>query len=316
MTGELQLNAGTVHKVPFDLAGNKPGCRMYGLFELHKVDGNFHVAFGKIAEAKREGRPVVSATQQQTVGHTHRFTVQEMKRFNASHTVNHVCFGDARRPLAIEHPKLKLPFQGSAQELQDIISSWDPFASAPRQPMDGEQHRVPDGYDAAKFWYMMQVVPVRRVWADGTVQDDYEYTYQMQATPINYGPRFTQPGVFFRYHISPYIVVHTQEERSLYQLIARCLAVFCGAFAICGSLASATGAYIDRVRRPHTRFEATTQAFGKAPSALAASYPHEKGDPAGDDDYDSSAYMYDGAQQAVYSLTGTTSARRTAHATP
>lgn len=231
VTGELQLNAGRLVREPYTGPGHgrRGGCRAYGRFELHRVDGDFHVAFGRVATAAPHAAQTISATQAETLGHYHHFTQSELWSFNASHTVNHLQFGDARHPLRLQ-PR-------PANTTTD--PAWAPFADSARQPLDGETHTVPHGADSARFWYLVKVVPVRVVQRSGAVDETYEYTYLRHVEPVKYGPTFRQPGLFFKYTISPYVVVRTPVAPSLYHTVASCLAIVGGMRALALLLASA-----------------------------------------------------------------------------
>lgn len=215
VTGELQLNAGRLAREPYTGAGSAPrgGCRAHGRFVLHRVDGEFHVAFGRVASAPRAApAPALSATQAEALGHRHHFTPRELWRFNATHTVNRLAFGDAQHPLCDRpHP-----------------------ACAP-QPLDGVGDAVPRGADSARFWYLVRIVPVRRMRrGGGAVADEtYEYTFLRHVEPVTYGPTFRQPGLFFKYTISPYVVVRTPIAPSLHHTVASCLAILGGMRALC-----------------------------------------------------------------------------------
>jgi hypothetical protein len=49
--------------------------------EIFKIQGEFHIAFGRKAEAVNDN-------------HIHRFNIQELLMFNASHVINRLSFGD------------------------------------------------------------------------------------------------------------------------------------------------------------------------------------------------------------------------------
>ena len=245
VTGELQLNAGQLVREPFTGPGRgrRGGCRAHGRFVLHRVDGDFHVAFGRVATAAAHAAQTVSATQAETLAHRHHFTPSELWSFNVSHTVNHLHFSDAQHP----------------------------SARAARQPLDGETHAVPRGADSARFWYLVKVVPVRRVQPSGAAATDtYEYTYARLVQPVTYGPTFTQPGLFFKYTISPYVVVHTPVAPSLAHTVASCLAVVGGMRALCLLLASAVAAK-HPLPRPSSSRCSSSRIGDPAPSSSSSS---------------------------------------------
>lgn len=56
------------------------GCRVKGFMNVNKVAGNFHIAHGE--SIVRDGR------------HIHQFIPLEAPKFNVSHTINSISFGD------------------------------------------------------------------------------------------------------------------------------------------------------------------------------------------------------------------------------
>jgi endoplasmic reticulum-Golgi intermediate compartment protein 3 len=56
------------------------GCRVSGFMKVNKVAGNFHIAHGE--SIVRDGR------------HIHQFIPSEAPKFNISHTIHSISFGD------------------------------------------------------------------------------------------------------------------------------------------------------------------------------------------------------------------------------
>ena len=174
VTGELQLNAAKKFvKEPLSVKGRAtPGCRMYGMMEAHRVDGEFHIAFGKIAALSRTGTDQITATQKQAMGHIHRFTYDEMISFNASHVIRHLQFGDATAAPIIFHKRVPHEKTGKGRTEK---AAFRPFHGNPAQPLNGKKHVVPK--NAARFVYHIKVVPVLTYHRDGSLSKTYEYTY-------------------------------------------------------------------------------------------------------------------------------------------
>lgn len=93
VTGELQLKV--EDKIAFQPVGRNgaSGCRLVGTMYPHKVNGEFHVAFGKVAVLPRTTGNKMTGNQKQVVGHTHRFSFAEMKWFDPSHIIDRLSFG-------------------------------------------------------------------------------------------------------------------------------------------------------------------------------------------------------------------------------
>jgi len=211
VTGELQL--GAENKFLRETVGN--GCRMYGSFEMHRVNGEFHFAFGRMSQEYRDAQSFLSATQRQAVGHVHLFMPNELKSFNASHTVNHLEFANK-----IEVSKLlRLGMHGLLRN--------KPFKATNNPYVDSMKHMYstsPQG----RTVYLLKVIPVELHYSNGDVEQKYEYTVNTQHIPIEIGPRFYQPGVFFRYELSPYTVIRKQLAPPFSHTLVSCLSIIAG----------------------------------------------------------------------------------------
>jgi hypothetical protein len=82
LAGDQQLEVTeNIQKTPLPVKG----CRIHGFLLTSKVQGEFHVAFGRLA---------VAADNSQSQ-HIHRFNMREIDQFNASHIINKLSFGDS-----------------------------------------------------------------------------------------------------------------------------------------------------------------------------------------------------------------------------
>jgi len=82
-TGEQQLEVQKdIKKDHIKGINNKFGCHLTGFVKATKVKGEFHIAFGRHAQATTEEN------------HMHRFTMQELWTFNCSHKINKFWFGE------------------------------------------------------------------------------------------------------------------------------------------------------------------------------------------------------------------------------
>ena len=231
VTGEMQLAADRemIKKPEGD------GCNIHGLLELHRVDGEFHVAFGRISVASERHSQIITATQKQAIGHIHVYTTAEIRWFNASHIVRHIQFGDVRAPISY-HPS-------------SFLSS--PFAGAPKQPLDGEAHYVLK--DHMRYLYLIKLVPVEYRTRDGRVTGhSYQYTYTLQETQVVLdrpnGPQ-RQPGVFFRFSLSPYTVVMESTSEPLSHVLASIVSIIGGVATISAAFARFTEKLVDKSKK-------------------------------------------------------------------
>lgn len=259
VTGELQL--GAERQFQREAAG-RGGCRMYGAFAMHRVNGEFHVAFGRMSQQARDTHAYLSATQRQAVGHVHLFTPAELHVFNASHTVNHLAFSDTA-PAA-------RGLRGGLRPLFGIR----PFAFAEPAPADGAAHTFAQSQQGRSV-YLLKVVPVELRYSSGRRIRSYDYTYSVQHTPITVGPRFSQPGVFFRYELSPYTVVRQQVAPHLGHTLASCAAIVAGMLLLTRVLSTYLANILDFISCGHIKIAPPAAAAVPpvVPTAAAAPLP-------------------------------------------
>lgn len=244
VTGELQL--GAERQVQREVAG-RTGCRMYGAFAMHRVNGEFHVAFGRMSQQARDVHAYLSATQRQAVGHVHLFTPAELGVFNASHVVNHLAFSDAAP---------------AVRTLRTGLLGRRAFASAVGHgAADGAAHTFAQSQQGRSV-YLLKVVPVEHRYSSGRRTRSYEYTYSVQHTPITVGPRFSQPGVFFRYELSPYTVVRQQVAPHLGHTLASCAAIVAGMLLLTRVLSTYLANILDFISCGHIRLPTADYAGG------------------------------------------------------
>ena len=242
ITGELQLGADSqIEKTP---RGAGKGCRLHGGLEVHNVDGEFHVAFGRMAKPSQGQTRFITPTMSHVTGHVHQFTREELGFFNASHKITALMFGFARDAVTARRAGdggLFAALQGKE-----------------RSPLQGESHIVT--HDTARFVYFLKIVPTIRQYADGRVTYSYEYSHRLQAEEVVIGPTFRQPGIYFKFEVSPYIVTYTQMKRSFSHLVASCAAIIGGVYTVSGILAQFIASTHDRQKAHKAKQEADSMA--------------------------------------------------------
>ena len=210
---------------------------MSGTLKAHRVDGEFHIAFGRIAKASPRSFDSITATQRQVTGHMHQFTPYEMMVFNASHTINHISYGEPQKT------DLFSRLLSVKKALQSLYGS--EFFASGEHPMDGTEYIVKK--DSARIMYFIKVVPTTYVHSDGKVVESYQISHKVQYTPIVYGPVFKQPGIFFRYELSPYHVTSVQKTTTFAHMFSSCCAIVGGVFVVLGFVSNAVGFIIDLI---------------------------------------------------------------------
>jgi len=182
------------------------GCTIYGFLEISKVQGEFHIAFGRKAEATTTPKGTVS------VSHIHRFTYQEIFTFNSSHIINRLSFGE--------------DFPGVVQ------------------PLDNVKKIVESG--SGRYQYFIQVVPTIYKYSNG--KELYTNQFSVTENTIIVDPTassFKQPGIFFKYELSPYCVRYTEQQKSFSHFLTQCCAIIGGIFVVTGMISSVVW-YLER----------------------------------------------------------------------
>jgi hypothetical protein len=187
-----------IEQCVYEMSLSYPGCNMYGAMEVNKVAGNFHFAPGRSFSQEHETR----------VHHIHEFNPVLIGRFNASHIIHELSFGEK-----IPHVKY---------------------------PLDMSQHIVPTG--TSLFKYFIKIVPTAYKRGGGPfsfVTESYQYSFTKHRVDFNPAETIMLPGVFFVYDLSPIkIHYHDTGEPFLHFIVSMC-AVIGGVFVV--------SSYIDRL---------------------------------------------------------------------
>lgn len=208
---------------------------MSGTLKTHRVDGEFHIAFGRIAKASPRSFDSITATQRQVTGHMHQFSPYEMMVFNASHTINHISYGEPQKNDILSRI---LSVKKAIGSLYGGL-----FFDSSEHPMDGTEYIVKN--DSARIMYFIKVVPTTFIHSDGKVVESYQISHKVQYTPIVYGPVFKQPGIFFRYELSPYHVTSVEKGTSFTHMFSSCCAIVGGVFVVLGFVTDVVNFLID-----------------------------------------------------------------------
>ncbi|KAJ3116014.1 hypothetical protein HDU96_010662 [Phlyctochytrium bullatum] len=162
------------------------GCNMYGQIQVNKVAGNFHFAPGK-------------SFQQGSV-HVHDlFSYQSGEKFDFSHTVNSLSFG----------------------QKMDFIN-----------PLDNVTKSVNNG--AYMFQYFIKVVSTKYKYRNGTVVNTNQIAVTEHERDIRDGKMGGLPGVFFNFDISPMLVTYTEFKKPFSHFLTDVCAIVGGVFTVAG----------------------------------------------------------------------------------
>ena len=159
------------------------GCRVSGFMMVNKVAGNFHIAMGE--------------THARGAGHIHQFNPGAISRFNVTHTIHTLSFGE--------------PFPGQQNPLDKTIQT----------PKEG----------AGVYMYYIKVVPTVFIPRRGqnVTTNQYSVTTQYRPAIIDGMRQNVLPGLFFVYDFSPFMVtVNDMKTTSFWQLLTSLCAILGG----------------------------------------------------------------------------------------
>eukprot|EP00270_Netrium_digitus_P000141 TRINITY_DN10159_c0_g1_i1.p1 TRINITY_DN10159_c0_g1~~TRINITY_DN10159_c0_g1_i1.p1 ORF type:complete len:388 (-),score=64.41 TRINITY_DN10159_c0_g1_i1:208-1371(-) len=162
------------------------GCNVYGFLEVNKVAGNFHFAPGK--------------SFQQANMHVHDLLPFENIKFNVSHVINYLSFGE-------KYPGLVNPLDGV---------SWT---------QDGP---------VGMYQYFVKVVPTIYTPIHGKVISTNQFSVTEHFRPSEGGLGRSLPGVFIFYDLSPIKVRFTEERKSFLHFLTNVCAIIGGLFTVTG----------------------------------------------------------------------------------
>jgi len=201
VAGEEQLEVGdNIEKRQLPVIG----CRVFGHLQTSKVQGEFHVAFGRLAVSTGEN-----------VGHKHQFSMRELDRFNASHIINKLSFG---------------------QNIPGVT-----------HPLDGHSKIVTQ--KSGRFQYFLKVVPASFANRYGYITDSNQFSYSLQEEEVDTHARtFRQPGIFFKYDIAPYRVTYREDKKYFSNFLTQLCAILGGVYVVAGLISS--GIFYVR-KKPH-----------------------------------------------------------------
>ncbi|ESO99176.1 hypothetical protein LOTGIDRAFT_142052 [Lottia gigantea] len=167
------------------------GCKVYGYLEVNKVAGNFHFAPGK-------------SFQQHHV-HVHDLQAFAGQKFNLSHRINHLSFGE-------EYPGLVNPL--------DSLN------------IKAEEEQM-------MFQYFVKIVPTTYTNLRGKTVYTNQFSVTKHSKTVGGGMGETGlPGVFFMYELSPMMVKYTEKQRSFMHFLTGVCAIIGGIFTVAGLIDS------------------------------------------------------------------------------
>eukprot|EP01065_Artemidia_motanka_P038126 TRINITY_DN46996_c0_g1_i1.p1 TRINITY_DN46996_c0_g1~~TRINITY_DN46996_c0_g1_i1.p1 ORF type:complete len:458 (+),score=133.80 TRINITY_DN46996_c0_g1_i1:56-1429(+) len=228
--GLKRPSPGDVEQCVYEASRRNPGCNMAGVLVTSKVKGNFHFSPGRSVAL---GRKLV-----------HLFNPVAAMRYNISHTVHHLSFGDR-----------------SVRRFSEL--------GTVEYPLDGHTFTVSGGIAVRK--YLIKVIPVFYTTTDviddaaglemdapasshRTVGEDsveegasYEFSPRYDTRLLPLGQRGASPGLFFVYDFHPMTITHVFKRPPVTQFLLGLCKIGGGVFVVTGFLDKAVSLVLGRV---------------------------------------------------------------------
>ena len=134
--------------------------------------------------------------------------MSDIPRFNASHTIHHLSFG-----------------QGFSGQIL---------------PLNGMEHTIKEP-GGGVFTYNLKIIPIEYISRWGSITHSNTYAYDYKYRHISPGSRQQAlPGLFFIYKINPFMLQINDKRESFVLFLVNLCAIAGGIFAISGLLDSIT----------------------------------------------------------------------------
>ena len=118
-----------------------------------------------------------------------------------------------------------------------------------------------------RYLYYINIVPTKFVRSSGKTFSSNQYSVTLQTVLVDVtAGRFYQPGVFFKYEISPYVVIYRQEPRVVSRLLLRLVSMCGGVWVVAGWVSSVVHYAVVAPRRQRKQASLST-ARPSAPPA-------------------------------------------------
>uniref|UniRef100_A0A1I7XVP3 Endoplasmic reticulum-Golgi intermediate compartment protein 3 n=1 Tax=Heterorhabditis bacteriophora TaxID=37862 RepID=A0A1I7XVP3_HETBA len=161
------------------------GCRVYGRVQVAKVAGNFHLAPGDPYRTIRS--------------HVHDLHSLDPSRFDTSHLINHLSFGDS-------YPGKKYP-------------------------MDGR--RFDNNKGGIMYQYYVKVVPTSYVYLDGKYENSHQFSITTHNKDLSEVSGISGlPGFFVQYEFSPLMVRYEERRQHMSTFLVSLCAIIGGVFTV------------------------------------------------------------------------------------
>ncbi|KAK6116076.1 hypothetical protein DH2020_008345 [Rehmannia glutinosa] len=221
-----------IKKVKHALA-NGEGCRVYGVLDVQRVAGNFHISVHGlnifVAQMGFLASPLYSW------GCRFDMLGLQLNMLNKPYKYNGAIFGGSSH-VNVSHIIHDLSFGSKYPGIHN--------------PLD-DTVRILRG-TSGTFKYYIKIVPTEYKYISKEILATNQFSVTEYFSPINEFDR-TWPAVYFLYDLSPITVTIREERRSFLHFITRLCAVLGGTFALTGMLDRWMYRLIESLTKPNAR---------------------------------------------------------------
>ena len=212
---------------PWTIVQEGEGCRVEGIMEVNKVAGNFHIAHGE--SIVRDGR------------HIHQFHPNEVHKFNISHTINYLSFGDdlgissSSRTISGSKSNSNI---GSKNGVNSLIFEEDDGSDASDaynvNSLQSHHHHVSHEVGTGLYQYYLYITPTTYTDAWGKIihTNTYTFTERFRPVPKDSKKLTILPGIFFIYELTPFSIEINGARLPLAHFLSRLCAIVGGVFTL------------------------------------------------------------------------------------
>ncbi|KAJ6304388.1 hypothetical protein OIU77_018115 [Salix suchowensis] len=210
-----------IKKVKQALA-NGEGCRVYGVLDVQRVAGNFHISV--------HGLNIFVA----------QMIFDGAKHVNVSHIIHDLSFGP-------KYPGIHNPLDGTARILHETSGTFKYYIKKRKSPSDiSSTIFVLDDNEISL------IVPTEYKYISKEVLPTNQFSVTEYFSPMTDFLR-TWPAVYFLYDLSPITVAIKEERRSFIHFITRLCAILGGTFALTGMLDRWMYRLLEALTKPNPR---------------------------------------------------------------
>ena len=233
-TGSVRTSAPQCVSAAVRVAAGE-GCNMAGWFDVNKVGGNFHIALGE--STVRDGRFI------------HQFNPGDAPKFNVTHIINDLRFGDA-------YPGMASPLRGVQKSCPEVTGLFQYFIKL--VPTSYKPRPNGPAVETTRYSFTQRFRPLKiDNQPDPSASSSEDKHHAHPGSPLAssgsknhddhhkhakaHAPTALLPGVFFVYDVSAFMVEVTRHRIPFSHFLVRVCAVIGGCSTLIAAIARIIG---------------------------------------------------------------------------